>query len=241
MSLGPNQTSVSKPHVRSPRPPPRRAAAHSCGESCRDTLGVERDCVRTEHPFQNGTRHGILANTSNGGNGTWRKKPIGPGARGEAHPGRATGDSRGPSEMPGLTEIVCVDEACVDDAVSIPPRAVERRLLYEAVQQRPERPVRESVVVGVHLASRERDRPEIGASPSTRAGTSAPPSHPTQAPPRTSIAGREPTRDLRPRAPTSGASYGKAIRERDNGEIRPSSAGGEGGVISLRSYRQEHR
>ena len=72
----------------------------------------------------------------------------------------------------------------VDGAVDVPPVAVVDGLLDQAVQERPECPVRESVVVGVDLATAEDDRAEVDVDPLDAPGRVAPsPSQPTQAPP----------------------------------------------------------
>ena len=65
----------------------------------------------------------------------------------------------------GHGRIVRRREVCVDEPVGVPPRPVEGRPLDEPVQQRPERSVREAVVVRVDLAARQRHGAKLDLEP----------------------------------------------------------------------------
>ena len=179
-------------------------------------------------PSSTVVRHGSRENTSGGGNGTWRKKPMPPCASrlteqlGQqqqvvvVHPAEA-GDAR----------IVGRREMSVDEPVGIPPGAVEGRPLDEPVQQRPERSVGEAVVVRVDLAARQRDGAKLDLEPFDlpRCLDPAVPAHPDAAAGlhRRPQRGDEATVRQPPRV--SHASDRKAIRERDHrqpGRVRGS-------------------
>ena len=122
-------------------------------------------------PSSTCSRHGSRAKTSGGGNGTWRKNPI-------AAAGAAAAEQLGeqqqvvvvhPAELL-LLRLVALRETLVDRAVGMPPAALEGGLLHEPVQQRPERPVREAVVVVVDLPPPERDRVQVDGEALDAAG-----------------------------------------------------------------------
>ena len=118
-------------------------------------------------------RHGRRANSSHGGNGMCRKKPIvGVGAQLADH-------------RRDELELVVVDpdhgsgrgdlgealgEPLVDGDVGVPLLRLERRLAHRVVVQRPQRVVGEALVVVVVLALRELHRVQLDAVEGERLG-----------------------------------------------------------------------
>ena len=174
MGGGSHCAAVARAVPSSPPPRRRRAPARTSGGSCRGSASVWNETMSAPSiPSSTVVRHGSRENTSGGGKGTWRKKPIPPGAAG---PPEQVGQQQEvvvvhPAE-PGDGGIVGGGEALVDDAVRVPPGAVERRPLDEAVQERPERAVREAVVVVVDLAPRQRHRAKLDLEALDRASAS---------------------------------------------------------------------
>ena len=115
-----------------------------------------------EHPLQHRSPATAAARTpraaGTGRGGRTRSAPAPPAARSRL--GQQQQVVVVDPAKPELVGIVGGGELLVDEAVRIPPGAVERRPLDEAVQERPESAIRKPVVVRVDLAPRERDRPE---------------------------------------------------------------------------------
>ena len=147
-------------------------------------VGVERDHVSAQEAGQNllAPRQsgddlrrwtGDVEKEANGAVGAPAAKQVGDEQElVVVHPAQSTSGAG-----PGLGS----GKALVDGPVGLPPSEVVHRRLDQAVQERPQRPVGEAVVVGSDLPPAQRHRAEVDVEPGDPAGEVAPaavPSHP---------------------------------------------------------------